>query len=110
MLSNYSLEIMDNTEDEILETTKEMMLRMEGSWYDTELSEALHEKFWSEMTYYLDEEIIKTRPRCKYQARYCMADLLNNSELLEESMENVPACSEDPKVGVNICETINEIA
>lgn len=83
MLYDHSLKMIDNTEDEILEATKEMLLRMQENWHETALSEALHQKFWSEMTHHINEGSEETLPRCKYQARYCIADLLNNKTLLE---------------------------
>lgn len=83
MMRVHTLKMIDNTEDEILEATQEMLLRMQGQWYETALSEELHHKLWFEMTHHVYEGAVLKAPLPKYQARYCMADLLKNKELLE---------------------------
>lgn len=86
-LNEHSLAFIDNTEDEILEATKEMLLRVQGNWHETKDSETLQKKFWFEMS---EERVnrnhkgTKAMPICKYQPRYCRVDLLNNRMLLED--------------------------
>lgn len=88
LMEQYSLEIIENSEEEILATTKEMLLHMQDHWRDTELTSALQEKFWLQMPKdkqhrYADGAIISL-PASQYRARYCTADLINNNVLLED--------------------------
>jgi len=47
VLSKLRLQFVENTEDEILEVVKEMVLRLKGDWQETQESEMLQKKVWS---------------------------------------------------------------
>lgn len=88
MLEKYSLEMIDNTADEILEVTKEMVLRMQENWCETELTSELHKKFWSQIAKERYQSYgngtIKKLQMCSYQPKYSVTDLLNNKAMLED--------------------------
>ncbi|HLB41770.1 MAG TPA: TIGR04372 family glycosyltransferase [Gammaproteobacteria bacterium] len=88
MLNDYALTLIDNTEDEILEVTKEMVLRMQEKWCDTGSSLEVQKRFWSIMPknkFYLNGDgTLRIMPKCQYEARYCTDDLLKNRALLED--------------------------
>ncbi len=92
MLKEHELNMFENTEDELLEATKEMLLRMQGTWCDTELSNTLQNLFWASMAkekFYPDNQGILTPiALCKYKAKYCTDDLLNNRTLLEDMRDS----------------------
>jgi putative glycosyltransferase (TIGR04372 family) len=91
MLNMHGLKLIDNSEDEIFEATKEMLLRMEGKWQDTEISKALQKKFLTampvELLEYCDEpdgsNYLRSIPLYEFKGKYSTIDLLNNKSLLE---------------------------
>ena len=56
-----SIELIENTQEEILEATKEMYERLNGTWHSTEDDDELQRRYWS--IFDIDVSDGKSRPK-----------------------------------------------
>lgn len=74
-LNPLGVTIHDNTPEEILEVTREMTARLDGTWVETEEDRDLQERFWAQYA--------KRFNGIKYAARIGSAYLRQNTFWLE---------------------------
>ena len=93
VMNKYELRLVDNSEDEILNATKEMLARMQGEKYDSDSLMLLQRRIWSEI-FNADEhqnDIGKNRMVFeKYFPRYSRLALMDSSALLKNEFSNTP--------------------